>query len=58
MKTNHKPNHREKQRMARKMRTKEEVKNHTPIFSSKAWNMRAENRQTQARNKEISWIKK
>lgn len=53
-----KTNHREKMRMARRMITKEERKNHTPIFSSKAWNMRAENRQTQARNKEISWIKK
>ena len=50
--------HREKQRMARKMLTKEERKKHTPIFQSKAWTERAENIQTRVKNKIISWIKR
>ncbi len=33
-------NHKKKIQMARKMRTKEEIKNHTPLFQSKAWEQR------------------
>jgi hypothetical protein len=33
--------HNRAKHQARKMLTREEIKNHTPIFSSKAWNKRA-----------------
>ena len=37
--------HKDKIKMARKMLTKEERKNHTPLFQSSAWEKRAQSRQ-------------
>ena len=33
-------NHREKQRLARRMRTKDEIKRRTPIFQTEFWEAR------------------
>jgi hypothetical protein len=46
--------HINKKTTARRMMTKLEIKYHTPIFQSKAWEERKDNKATRARNREIS----
>ena len=52
--------HREKLRMARKMLTKDEVKEHISPFLGTAWQERKDNKATRVRNLEVSasWRKK
>lgn len=46
--------HKQKVKMARKMLSREEIKNHTSIFQSKAWDERVEAK----RNKQLNQGKK
>ncbi len=41
--------HKQKVKMARRMRTREEVKNKTPIFQTEAWDRRKEAKEVKVR---------